>query len=197
MRTVTFERYYRKYRWYIRSQANTLSRDDHMLAEDLEQEGMTALWQLDLRTVRKNEDAFIRQLVKYKMIDAVRRFRAKRYQVFVRDALSVGVRTTRTDYEGDVVEHPLFGGAEAAQVNPWEDVDRELEVEQLLAPLSLYDRTLMQLVYSGVELRDVALTLSKQFHRPVGSEAAIRYRRDQILQFWRGERSALPRKQAA
>lgn len=65
--------YYPKYRVEIAKLANKLigsSMPD--LVPDLVQEGMICLWKLDLKGV-SNEDSYIRQAVKFTMIDYLRK----------------------------------------------------------------------------------------------------------------------------
>ena len=72
--------YYPKYLSAITGIARKLGGRDDALVEDLVQEGLTALWLLDLKKVASNEDAYIRQSVKFKMIDSLRRFNPAAYE---------------------------------------------------------------------------------------------------------------------
>lgn len=65
--------YYPKYHTVIRAIARKLAQTNDTLAEDLYQEGLIALWNCDPKKARDNPDAFIRQAVKFRMIDCLRR----------------------------------------------------------------------------------------------------------------------------
>ena len=65
--------YYPKYNTVIRAIARKLAQTNDTLAEDLYQEGLIALWKCDPRRSKDNEDAYIRQAVKFRMIDMLRR----------------------------------------------------------------------------------------------------------------------------
>lgn len=65
--------YYPKYAAVIESIAYKLANHNDTLAQDLVQEGLIALWQCDPEQARSNQDAYIRQAVKFRMIDFLRR----------------------------------------------------------------------------------------------------------------------------
>jgi DNA-directed RNA polymerase specialized sigma24 family protein len=65
--------YYPKYKSVIRAIARKLAMTNDALVEDLYQEGLVALWNCQPRLARDNPDAFIRQSVKFRMIDFLRK----------------------------------------------------------------------------------------------------------------------------
>lgn len=81
MTNELFERvYYVKYASVIRAIARKLAKKNDPLMDDLFQEGLIALWKCEPTTARDNEDAFIRQAVKFRMIDYMRRERPALYE---------------------------------------------------------------------------------------------------------------------
>lgn len=71
-----FERIYLpKYELVIRAIARKLAQTNDTLAEDLYQEGLIALWNCTPNRARDNPDAYIRQALKFRMIDYLRRER--------------------------------------------------------------------------------------------------------------------------
>jgi len=62
----------KRYALAIRKLARKYGKTDNDLVEDLEQVGRITLWELDLSTVKTNEDAFVRQAIKFRMIDFLR-----------------------------------------------------------------------------------------------------------------------------
>lgn len=73
MTNEEFEGYYfEKYRSVVKAIARKLARDDDALFEDLQQEGWLGLLQLDLSKANKNPDSWIRQAIRFSMIDALR-----------------------------------------------------------------------------------------------------------------------------
>lgn len=67
------DHYYPKYHTVIRAIARKLAQTNDTLAEDLYQEGLIAMWKCDPKRSKDNEDAYIRQAVKFRMIDMLRR----------------------------------------------------------------------------------------------------------------------------
>jgi len=65
--------YYPKYVRDIRHIAMKYSQKDPDLFEDLFQEGLLALYRCNLATVRTNESAFVRQAVKFRIVDFLRK----------------------------------------------------------------------------------------------------------------------------
>jgi DNA-directed RNA polymerase specialized sigma24 family protein len=78
MTNQQFEEYYwPKYDAAIRAISRKLAQTNDSLAEDLYQEGLIALWECDPAKAKTNPDAFIRQAIKFRMIDYLRRERFK------------------------------------------------------------------------------------------------------------------------
>jgi len=78
-----FEKYYQRYyvdRKMIQRIARKLSMNDEELYKELVQEGLIRLWGLDLRKATKNEDAYIRQAIKFAIIDYLRRNSPNKYE---------------------------------------------------------------------------------------------------------------------
>jgi DNA-directed RNA polymerase specialized sigma24 family protein len=67
--------YFPKYDLTIRAISRKLGQTNDTLVEDLYQEGMIALWNCDPQRARDNPDAYIRQAIKFRMIDFLRRER--------------------------------------------------------------------------------------------------------------------------
>lgn len=72
--------YYPKYHAVIKAIARKLAHKNDALMEDLVSEGLIALWKLDPHKARDNPDAYIRQAVKFRMIDWVRKERPNMYE---------------------------------------------------------------------------------------------------------------------
>jgi DNA-directed RNA polymerase specialized sigma24 family protein len=67
--------YYPRYNSVIRAIARKLAQTNDVLAEECYQEGLIALWNCDPSRARDNPDAYIRQAVKFRMIDHLRKER--------------------------------------------------------------------------------------------------------------------------
>lgn len=67
--------YYPKYESVIKAIARKIAQRNDALMEDLISEGMIALWKLEPKKARDNPDAYIRQAIKFRMIDFVRKER--------------------------------------------------------------------------------------------------------------------------
>ena len=63
----------------MRGIAHKLAGRDATLVEDLVQVGHLALLSLDLRKAKRNTDAYIRQSMKFRMIDHLRKMRPRDY----------------------------------------------------------------------------------------------------------------------
>lgn len=74
------EVYYAKYIVAIRGIARKFAGSDDQLMEDLEQEGALALMRLDPSKAKINEGAWIRQAIKHRMVDFLRKYRPQRYE---------------------------------------------------------------------------------------------------------------------
>lgn len=112
-----FRRYYEQYRTSIQAIARKLGGRDDALVEDLEQEGALTLWLLRLDSVCSNEDAYIRQCLKFRMIDHLRRYNPAIYDsldVYLdagaqveRDSETGVLRLLQRGPESDWREHQL------------------------------------------------------------------------------------------
>lgn len=71
------EVYWPKYNTVVQAIARKLAQTNDSLAEDLYQEGLIALWECEPSKAKTNPDAFIRQAIKFRMIDFLRRERLK------------------------------------------------------------------------------------------------------------------------
>lgn len=83
MTSEQFEHYYQKYyveKKSIQRIARKLSLNDEELYKELVQEGLVRLWELDLERATKNVDAYIRQAVKFALVDFLRRNAPSRYE---------------------------------------------------------------------------------------------------------------------
>jgi DNA-directed RNA polymerase specialized sigma24 family protein len=76
MTNEEFETYFLpKYDLVIRAISRKLAQTNDTLAEDLYQEGLIALWNCNPGRAKDNPDAYIRQALKFRMIDYLRRER--------------------------------------------------------------------------------------------------------------------------
>jgi len=76
MTNEEFEKIYLpKYDLTIRAIARKLAQTNDTLAEDLYQEGLIALWNCTPNRAKDNTDAYIRQSLKFRMIDYLRKER--------------------------------------------------------------------------------------------------------------------------
>jgi DNA-directed RNA polymerase specialized sigma24 family protein len=75
-----WERYWPKYQSVIRAIARKLGQKDDDLVKDLEQEGALALWLLKPALANKNPDSWIRQAIKNRMIDFLRKLNPRKYE---------------------------------------------------------------------------------------------------------------------
>jgi DNA-directed RNA polymerase specialized sigma subunit len=74
------ETYYPRYHEDIRSIARKYARTDNDLFDDLLQEGLQALFRCNMATVKTNESAFVRQAVKFRIVDFLRRMKLSKYE---------------------------------------------------------------------------------------------------------------------
>lgn len=72
--------YYPKYETVIRAIARKIANKNDALMEDLVSEGMIALWKLDPAKAKDNQDAYIRQAIKFRMIDWFRKEKPAQYE---------------------------------------------------------------------------------------------------------------------
>jgi RNA polymerase sigma factor (sigma-70 family) len=73
MTDADFERLYPKYSAVIQAIARKYGHTDDAMVEDLEQEGRICLWKLDLSKATSNPDSYIRNALRNRMIDLLRR----------------------------------------------------------------------------------------------------------------------------
>lgn len=126
MTNTEFERtYLPKYNSAIRAIARKLAQTNDTLAEELYQEGIIALWRCDLKKIQTDEDAYIRQTVKFRMIDFLRRERLDRLE-----SLDFHLDNGQQMVEGDNGEIVLADQARVhrrkwsqERVNPWTGED--------------------------------------------------------------------------
>lgn len=131
MTNEEFERtYYPKYDSVIRAIARKLAKKNDTLMDDLYQEGIIALWRCNPKSARDNEDAFIRQAVKFRMIDYMRRERPALF-----DSLNLHL-----EYGGQVVLDAVTREPQLVKTKPtrrlWDDDDsRTYRLEQAQEPV--------------------------------------------------------------
>ena len=73
MTNAQFETIYPKYADVIRAIARKLSGGSERLLDDLEQVGVIALWRCNPEKATTNPDSYIRQAIKFRMIDLLRK----------------------------------------------------------------------------------------------------------------------------
>ena len=73
-----FERILVQYGPIIAAIARKLAGRDEYLVEELVQEGRISLWGLKLSRVRKNKDSYVRNAIRFRMVDHLRRYRSSR-----------------------------------------------------------------------------------------------------------------------
>ena len=100
--------YWPRYDSVVKAIARKLAQTNDSLVEDLYQEGLIALWECDPRKAKTNPDAFMRQAIKFRMIDFLRRERLKSTES-LDSYLEYGMQLTGGANEPakllDVVEH--------------------------------------------------------------------------------------------
>ena len=74
-----FNRYYKQYKCVITAIARKLGGSDNDLVQDLEQEGLIALWKLNPAKAKTNKDAMIRQAIRFRQIDFLRKLNPQIY----------------------------------------------------------------------------------------------------------------------
>lgn len=97
------EVYYPKYNSTIKAIARKLAITHDALADDLYQEGLMALWLCTPAAAHKNPDAYIRQAIRFRMIDFLRREKISNFESLDHH-LEKGRQVVRGD---DGVEHIL------------------------------------------------------------------------------------------
>lgn len=85
MTNTEFEKvYYPKYESVIKAIARKIAHRNDALMDDLISEGMIALWKLEPTKAKDNPDAYIRQAIKFRMIDWMRREKPAMYESLTR-----------------------------------------------------------------------------------------------------------------
>lgn len=80
MDDVMFNEYYKKYYKKdrtIQGIARKLAKSDYELYQDLVQIGLETLWKLDPEKAKTNKDAWIRQAMRFRMIDHLRKLKLR------------------------------------------------------------------------------------------------------------------------
>jgi len=142
MNNAMFNRYYEKYFVVdksIQRLARKLAKNDRALYEDLVQVGLIALWKLNPKNAVRNEDAWIRQALKRRMIDFLRKDRPKDIRLDSLDArLAAGDQLEKDPETGQfhLVEYPgksnMFPRDLVRPVTPPAPDDDDAVIEKLL-----------------------------------------------------------------
>lgn len=98
----TFADYLPRYINDIQAIARKLAKRDQELFEDLVQEGRIALWGLNPKKARDNEDAWIRQAIYNKMVSFLRRERRRVFDS-LDSLLERGAQVMESDGEAHMV----------------------------------------------------------------------------------------------
>jgi RNA polymerase sigma factor (sigma-70 family) len=122
-----FEKYYKRYSSIITAIARKYAGADADLFDDLVSAGTIGLWEIDLRRPFKNEDAFIRQIIRNKVIDHLRwlapdrfkrldRFVAQGDQI-IKDEITGEVTLVRHDRRSEArsAERPRYDSGDGAR----------------------------------------------------------------------------------
>lgn len=129
MTNEEFESHYLpKYDLVIRAISRKLAQTNDTLAEDLYQEGLIALWNCNPGRAKDNPDAYIRQALKFRMIDYLRRERI--YNTESLDArLERGDQLVR-DVAGDLDLVVLPSTPPVRFADAYKDTKRHFEEEE-------------------------------------------------------------------
>lgn len=101
MTNEQFDQYYVRYGTVIRAIARKVAQHNTAVYDDLVQEGAIALWLCTPEKARDNEDAFIRQAVKFRMIDYLRKMKPKRFRSLTQ-AIENGAQLVRDEATGEL-----------------------------------------------------------------------------------------------
>lgn len=107
MDETQFTTYLKRHVNDIQAIARKLARRDQELYEDLVQEGRIALWGLDVRKAKDNEDAWIRQALYNRMVSFLRRDRRRPKMFDSLDALLERGAQVVEDSDGPGVVNPM------------------------------------------------------------------------------------------
>lgn len=102
MTNAQFERYYPKYTNAIQAIARKFAGADADLFDDLVQQGMIGLFEADLRRPFKNEDAFLRNVIRNRIVDHIRWLDPERYDRLDKH-LAQGAQVVKDDATQEVV----------------------------------------------------------------------------------------------
>jgi RNA polymerase sigma factor (sigma-70 family) len=101
MTNKQFTTYIKKYENVIQAIARKFAASDQDLFDDLVQVATIGLYEADLRRPYKNEDAFLRQVIRNKVIDHLRWLDNKRFER-LDQRLSSGDQVVKDDITGEV-----------------------------------------------------------------------------------------------
>jgi hypothetical protein len=102
-----------EYALSIRKIARKLGGSDDDLVEDLQQVGRITLWNLDLTRIESNRDSYIRQALKFRMIDFIRQTKVGKEESLDGRMLSgAGDQVTKDPQTGKIILVP--------RVNPYQ-----------------------------------------------------------------------------
>ena len=139
MNTKTFNKYYKKY--YVEDRviqriARKLAKDDRAMYEELVQTGLITLWKLDPKNSNINESAWIRQAIKFRMIDFVRKERGK---TSVLDSLDASLaRGGQLEKDPDTGHFKLLGSTAYQTMRP-KDLLREPDIDSTDQDQTLFE----------------------------------------------------------
>jgi len=125
VRKRDFEAYYARYRDTITAIARKLAGTDDDLVADLEQEGVIALWKLNPARATKNRDAWIRQAIKFRMVDYLRKNDPRMYES-LDTRLACGDQLEQ-DEVGDLILRTSRHPSRAIEETDYESLDENVE----------------------------------------------------------------------
>lgn len=114
---VLYQEYYVKRR-VIQAMARKLAKDDPDLYDDLVQVGLFTLWRLDVSKAKSNKDSWIRQAMKFKMIDHLAEMDPRKYT-------SLDAHIEKGFQLEDTVDGIRLTVSPMEFVNPWNDTPME------------------------------------------------------------------------
>lgn len=185
---MTFDDLEQKYRRIIRAIAVKLGHRFPGVLPDLEQEGRIALWKLNLTTVTTNEDSYIRNAIRNRMIDYLRREHLR--NLWSLDwLLKHGWELER---EGDrvvLVYTPAHERASRRIYEADEQLYTDMELRHVLRTVEPEQAKLLRQCFGLTPMPEPSVdrwgrinhTLSDIGRSLSVSEATVRYRRDQLL----------------
>lgn len=102
MTNEEFNEYYPKYAGVIRAIARKIAQQNSAIYDELEQAGCIGLWRCDPSRATDNPDAYIRQAIKFRMIDTMRQLNPKRWRSLTQ-ALDNGAQVIRDEDTGELI----------------------------------------------------------------------------------------------